>query len=370
MNTFRSFMCIIGLCFVVLSWSCRSPHKNFEKGNYEKAYHGLVKELEKGSKKRKDRNLLNSAFREMVQQHNVETELLLRSRDVRDWETAYRDSEELLEDYIQGKRWLDEEFDKIITNLDRAQDSLALDIADSYMQLGDKGMSDYNKLGDKSFAQDAYRAYLKVEQYKGGDAYLSDLIENAREEATVHVLFLTEVWDRDLEWLIDRTFSRLERQGNTFLKVDYSGSTREPDCVVELDFGRLESKLSEQRTTDNFSRDIIIRYETVKDTSGTVIERPVYKTVTASVVKLFQRKTYSWRLRSRINQSANYCRFRSRNFSSDFSVEARSYITRGDERALPDNMKNLRDERFDLNENRIVEDMAEDLFQQVREAYF
>lgn len=359
---------ILGL--LVFIFSCASPHKNFEKGNFDKAYLGMVKEFEKGNINRKDRNILNKSFSEMFGQNITDSEINLRSDDPRDWEKVYHDSEDLIFNYLKGKRWLDIEFAQTIDKLDIEQDSLRMDIAMAYRQYGNDFMLEYDLRGDKRIAQDAHRNYVKMAEYSNEDDDIIQLLDESLAAATLNILVQADAWDYQYRWRIDNKFQRIENESKNYRQVYFEDIIDQIDCLVRLDFNALDIDDSKSTTTDNYSKDIVDRYETVVDSSGTKTQKPIYRTVKASVRCVTKTKTYRWQARTLIDFMDNYCDYKPSNFSTNFIIDAKSYSHSGDERALPDNVKDLKDEAFAIKEKDIIEDMIDDIFDQFRNRYF
>ena len=354
----------------MLILACASPSKNFEKGNFEKAYLGLLKEFEKGNTSRKDRSIFNKSFSEMLSQNTTDRELTFRDTDIDDYEYLYNDSERLIINYVKGKRWLDNKFDDPMRIIEQEQDSLARDIADFYWQEADTYMNAYYNSGNKEEAREAFQAYEKVYNYSGSNALLDSLSAVARSEATTFILIESKAWDFDLEWIIDRRFDEIEGRSRKFTAVAYEEYLDVVDCHIFLEFGALDIDLSERVQTDNYSKEIIASYETYRDSLGNKYERPIYETVKASVECAISTKTYFWEARANIDPANNYCDFRPRRFGSDFVIESKSFITRGDERALPDEMRDLVNVGFARKEESIITDLIEDIYRQFEREYF
>lgn len=356
------------ILFVVAS--CASPSKNFEKGNYEKAYEGFLRDLEKGSNNRKDRNLLNRSFEEMLRQSQTQSELAYRKGQLKDLERLFKDTEDLIMDYTKGKPWLDIDFSNTMKGIIAQQDTLAMDLADAFEDLADENMRSYSQRGDKLLAQQAHFDYIKAAEYGGHSERLDQRIEESLIAATIHILFEADSWDLNLGWTIDNRFQQLEYQSGKFVQVYYEDLVDIVDCHVDIEFNRIDKRENERRTTDNFSKEIIEKYEEYTDSTGTVVKKPIYKTINASVECLIRTMSYNWDARAKINFLNNYCDYSARNFTSQYVLESKRYFIKGDERALPDNMKNLKDQEYAYNENKVVELLLDDIYKQVENHFF
>lgn len=354
---------------LVLFFSCASPQKNFEKGNFNKAYKGALKELENG-KRGKNKAILNRSFNEILKAHQTQYTLIMRDADIQDWENAFYKRNDLIEDYIKGKRWLDNDFDATMEKLMDENEVLSSDIANEYELMGNEAMAVYATNGDKRAAQNAFAFYNKLAEYDPNNSRVNVYVNQALEAATVHILFDADAWDFRYEYDIDRKFKNLENQSSGFIQIYYEQNIPHADCMVEIDFNDLEERIRQETNTQNFTEQIEDGYETVKDTSGRVSKIPIYKDVSGSVITTTEYKEYYWEVRSKSNSYTNFCDFRSKNFDSSITLERTFYRLSGDERAIPSRFKNQNDEEFRDDEDDVVEDLIDDLYNQIVRYYF
>jgi hypothetical protein len=350
--------------------ACASPQKNFEKGKFDKSYEGALKDLEKGSADRKVKTLLNKSFAKMLSQHTTDYELYMRSSEIQDWEEAYYKSEDLIDNYIRGKRWLNSDFDKPMADLEVEQDSLAYDLAKNYYDLANGAFDQFEIRGDKKIAQDAHQYFVKAAKFDPAIPEISDLISMSLDAATVHILVEADAWDFSHEWDINRQFKKIENESQGYRRVYFEDNLNNVDCHIEIDFNSLDVNISSNSNTENFSKEIIERYETVTDTSGVSVKKPVYKTVSGGVRIKTETKKYNWEARAKVDVFNNYCNFNNSRFNSDYVLEIKSYDVFGDERAIPDNYKNIKNEVFPKNDDNIIDKMISEIYEQFRRQYF
>ncbi len=364
-------MKIYCLAFIVsLLYSCASPHKNFEKGNYDKAYSGVLKELEKGSKSRKDKNILNKSFDSMLRQEMTDTELHMRSSDVRDWERVYSSHEKLIKDYIKGKRWLNNDFSEIMQKIEIDQDTLALNIADAYILDGNSLMNNYNLNGNKGIAKEAHKLFLRAQKYGYYEDELIKLTLESLNAATIYTLVESNSWNPLMKGKIDSRFREIERESNIYFQVLYNDSPNYVDCYIGLHFNDLDIKDSRNITTDNYSKEIVDSYKTYIDSSGVKQSIPNYKTIKASVKCITELKIYRWNARVRIDRKFNYCDHHPQTINVKYEMVSKTYSIQGNREALPDNLKNLKNEYFPINERQVIENLLDDLYKQFKREYF
>lgn len=361
---------LLSSVFIFLVLACASPSKNFDKGNFEKAYKGVLENFEKAKASRKDKTILNKSFSEMLHSNLASRESIFRKGEIRALENLYLNSEDLIENYYRGKRWLDDSFDEPMEEIVNVQDSLVLDISDFYYADADQKMRSYYDSYNKEYAMEAFDSYERIYKYSGGDYILDSLSQLALDEATVFILFDVSAWDFQLEWEIDRVFEDLESRSRKFREVIYEDDVPKVDCFVQVEFGRLDVDDSQKIARDNFSKEIIARYETYTDSTGMKQQKPIYETVEATVECLISSRRYSWEARGTVDPNFNYCKYRNRIFESERIIESKKYTTRGDDRALPEHMKNLTDQAFSIKEDDLIEELIEDIYRQVDNYYF
>ncbi|MBT8233733.1 MAG: hypothetical protein HKO66_15360 [Saprospiraceae bacterium] len=349
-------------------FACASPEKKFEKGNYQSAFNGALKELTKG-KRGKNKDILNRSFREILKQHNSQYALDMRSGQVRDWASAFNDRNNIIEDYIKAKRWLSDDFDRQIEIYEEEQIVLAQDITGYYEDMADNSMELFFSRGDKIAAQEAFAHYQNAIQFDDDNDTLVVKLNQALEAGTIHILFEADSWDFRYEYEIDRTFKDVERKSGGFLQVYFEENIPSVDCRIEIDFNSLDIDVGKSTEVKEFSKRIKDGTETVIDTSGKRTEVDKYITVTGSVVIVTEIKKYDWEARSRVNQMSEFCDFRTRSFNTAFIDEIEYYDLSGDQRAIPFEYKTTSQEKF-IDEDNVVGDLIDDIYHQVIRVYF
>ncbi|NNK89361.1 MAG: hypothetical protein HKO89_02025, partial [Saprospiraceae bacterium] len=242
--------------------SCASPQKQFKKGNYEKAYKGALKELEKQQDSRKNKNLLNKAFKELVFENQTDGRLLLKSGMIEDWESAYRKNNDLLELFENGRRYVLKKWANRMDSLEVFNSGLKSDIAENYWQLGLDNAENYNVSFDKFAAQEAHHYFLKADEYNYKDERIDSLLQVSFEQGLIHLLFETDVWDMNYNWLIDNRFRNIIHESHDFLMVHYENNLSYADCRIDINFNNIDRRDRDYMTTENFSKEIQDGYDT------------------------------------------------------------------------------------------------------------
>ena len=360
---------LLSLLTFVLVLSCASPQKSFDKGNYEKAYKQAVKNVAKGSNKRKDRTLLNKSFNEILKEKSDNIDRYASSNVIEDWEEAYKEYESLIDLYYDGKRYLDKEYVTLMGQKETEQQQLQNDIAQNYLELGHMKMDQYESNGNKRFAQEAHEYYTRTQYYDPYNDTIDALLVSSYESAIVNVYVEAEsIWEMSYSWIIDRKFSELERESEGFYVVSFEKNQDIADCSLLIEFSSLDEDRSERRNTERFSREIEDGFETRQDTSGNTIQVPKYTTVTGEVTTITEIYEYEWRARVNSYGSEQYCDFRSRSFDAEEEIVYEYYEVSGDNRAIPDNYSNTSFSQRDLDD--IVEELLDELYSDIENYYF
>ena len=346
---------------MILSLACSSPQKNFEKGNYEKAYTSSLEDYKKGKRSRQTKDLMNRSFQELIKETTNSTERYLQSDLIEDWEEAFTTSSDLIDLYYDGKGYIDKAFDSPISRIESDTDALGTDIASGFFELGQQAMIDYRRNEDKVFAQNAFAFYGKAQLYNGTIEDIEVLIEEALSYAIVNVLVVTESpFEYRYIGVIDEVFRDIERESEGFYQISYKRNLPNADCVLEIDFSRLDIDTRESRNTEEFSEEIEDGYETQVDTSGNSTRVQKYTTVTCSVTTLIRDISYSWRAAVSTDNSRNYCEFNYRYFDATETTRDETYQISGDRRALPSRFN-----QSTTNTNRRTEDVVEELIEEI-----
>jgi len=355
---------------LILPLACSSPQKSFEKGNYEDAYKGTLKEYKKGNRSRHSKEIMNSSFDELIKETNNTAERTLRSDIIEDWEEAYTSYSKLVDLYYDGKGYIDNAFDGPLSAIEQERDALGIDIGAGFFELGQNAMGDYGRNYNKVFAQNAFGFYDKAQLY---DATIPDIQLLKEEALSLAIVKVLVEADSPFEYTylreIDRVFSDVERESEGFYQIYYERNEPNSDCVLELDFSRIDINSRSTSTTEEFSEEISDGYETQVDTSGRSVRVEKFITVSCTVTTISENIAYSWRAAASTKSDRNYCNFRNQFFDARETLTNETYQITGDRRALPS-----RYEQGASNDNRrredVIEDMIEDIYDDFVRYYF
>jgi len=360
---------LFGFAVSTMLIACSSPQKSFEKGNYEKAYKAVLKDLRKGKKNRKDKSILNKSFNELFKQKTIEAERYLSSNEIEDWEVAYGEYDELIDLYREGKGYLDNSYDSSMEGVIDEYEQLGQDIAINYFELGNMSMDGYYEGYNKSYAQDAFLFYEKTASYDLDYPAIDSLLDDSYKLAVVNILVEANApFERSYEWEIDRRFSDIERESKGFYQITYERNLLNVDCALEMDFSSLDSYVREDRTREQFSEEIEDGYESRVDTSGKTTRIPIYRTVTGEVTTIREVLTFRWRVAVGVRGDRDYCDFRNRTFDAEENTSRERYELSGDRRAIPARYDRRQNDFED--EDDLVEDLIDQLYREISNYYF
>jgi len=362
----RTIICGLGL--ILLMASCASPQKSFSKGNYEKAFGQALKNLQKGSKNRKDRTILNSSFEEILESKKQVIARANKSSMIEDWEVAYEDFQELLGYYDEGHRYLSDDLDEEMKKMETERDQLKNEIAENYFLLGEDAYEAYNDSYDKLDAQDAYGFYEKALMYGSDDSVIGPKMDQAWEWGVINILVVADQrFGFSYDWDIDREFSQAERQSSGFVVFNYEKNEENADCVLEVVLADPARQIRDSRSVTTFSERIEDGYDTRVDTSGNTIRVPRYITVNGTVTTIREDITFIWEARVQPSGDRQLCDYQSRTIEAEERVTYEYYEWSGDNRAIPEQYKNNRNDP--PRENEVIDDLIEELYDEFEQYY-
>ena len=357
---------------ITIMVACSSPKKHFSKGNYENAYKSALKDLSSGKRDRQLKTILNNSLKELIDESFYDSELLLRSNDIEDWESVYELNDDLVQLYYEGKRYLDDSYESDFTIIESNNNNLREDILGSYLELGDISMEVYNDSQDKRAAQEAYYMYDSALKYvEGNKAYdVRDKIDSALIAGTIYIDVTVDVWDAQYKYIVEREFRDIENNNNLFFIVTFDNWSGESDCQLEVDFSSLDINVRNQSRVERFSEQIEDGFRNEVDTSGNTTRVPILRDIEAEVTILEETRAYSWDIRVTTRSYTNYCDFSDNRFQVSDQVLITEYNIRGDQRAVPDNYRNNSQSFSSNDERNLIENLVENVYNEVERYYF
>ena len=358
------------ILLTLVGFSCSSPQKSFEKGNYEKAFNGALSDLDKRNNPRQNKTLLNKAYQEILYQNDRDNYKLLRTGYVEDLEKVYSNNLDIIDKYHDAKRYLNPTFDSIATEFTARTQRIKEDIAFSYWDQGNILMEMYNTSGDKFKAQDANYHFSKALDYDIQYTSIDSMLDVSFAAGVIHVLVETNVWDLNYSWRVDNTFRNLINLSRGFNQVHYENMISIADCRIDVSFNNVE--IFENRTTqqEEYSKEIQDGYTTEVDSSGNINRILKYKRITAQVTKETTTWTYTWRVRSTVRQATPFCSMSNGNFEERGEIVNIDYQIDGDTRAVPEEYQNVRIFNKSSEEEQLLHRMIDNIYDDFVRYYF
>lgn len=362
---------VITLVCLLIAVACSSAKKSFEKQNYEKAYRLALKSIEKEKNVKEHKNILKRSLEKIERIERKEYEKEISNSDLESKEKAYNRLFDLAVKFTESSSYLDTSF------LQRADDYgdevtiLKNELASSFYARGESNFLLAKQRDDKKMAQNVYYDFTKSKKYGAKYRNLDSLQLASQDFATINYELNAEpIFDLSFSWEIDRVFRQLQTNG-LFYKVYYdpTGFIDDIDCIIDVRFNSLDISTSENQQSETFTERVIADYKITKDTSGHEIKEPIYENVSATVVTNRRVKTVSWSANVHINGRTKHCNLSNNNFSDSISDEIVIISSSGDERAIPSQFKNPRNESFD-SDNDMANSLINSIYQRIRSYYF
>ncbi len=353
------------LTVLLLLPSCRSAKEEYNKGKYESAIKKSLKDLRSEKKSRESKSIYNKAL------VKYETNILKdykRTNTVERKESIYIKMNYLIDFYNEGSEFLDTSNVRRNKEMVNISDAVRAEIIDDYFQRGRSNLDLAFEKDDKSLAQSAYNDFYTLRQkYNPDIADLDLLLEEALTKAMMVFIFKIDVNFNIMERNeIERQFSQLEGSSG-FTTVYVNRGPKEVDCVIELDFERLQEGQSTRSEKRDFQKKVEDGYTIEKDDKGNEVRVPKYKTISGSVTTKTIRYTLLWDVSSDVQPMSRHCQKYGQNFSKERYQDVISYETYGDINAIPIEYRNKNSQRFDRRN--LLNDLIDDLYDEVRRHY-
>ena len=358
MMKYIQFVSIISLLIIISS--CSGPQKLYEKGKYDKAYDKALSKLKEG-KDRKMKTLVNKAFSKLIDQTRDELIDLNRRLDLSDAERNLTKYDETGERFEEGELFLSDENIAKYSVFMSEKEALVSGVYDGGLAF----MDDYKSLQRKADAREAFAYFSLVDKYCNTDyPNMDELLNESFEAGTViYNVNIDLNFDQSYRWEVNRKFDDLEgRQG--FIRIVYDRQGNVGDCLVEIDFDRLDEDYQESTSTKNYSEKIEDGYTTKTDTSGNEIKIIKYKTVTGSVTTRRITKRVRWRVNLDVRSMNGDCNLREERFSEELVDEVDQYEISGDERAIPTQYTKSKNDKLERTDD-MVDDLIDELYRDI-----
>ena len=376
------FYSILSLIFfVIVSTSCKTASKLYEKGNYDEAVELAAKKLQKNPDDRKLKTTLQNAYRFAVNDHESRIRNLSGNNNELNWEWIHAEYTALQKLYA-AIRNSPEIFENVNpTDYSTYITTYAEKAADTRYE---RGMRWMNRNDRQSF-KNAYNEFNAALRYNPGDFSIKTKLDEAYQLAVLNIIVLP-VDNFRYRHSSNNNYELRNFENDLLRKLQYHGGDRfvkfynewdarsrdiRPDHFIDFRFVTMNiGRVQDEQNSREVSKDVLIK-ETVYRPDSVVKE---YKKVFAKII--ITKRT----MNSTGNLFMNIRDQNSRRLWSDDFRGTHNWITEfatftGDERALSENDKQLinrpRNNPPDEDEimRQIINDIDGNLFNRIRDFY-
>ena len=352
----------------VLLVQCSSPQKLLNKGKYEKAYEAALKRLEKDKTDRKDKTVLIKALNEILKKYLAKANVQADSDDIFEAEKGYLNYVRIEEKIKAAKPYTYDEFDNSLAFIVDQKEQLRVNLKEGFLDIGFKDLEEYESTERKVHAQDAYEMFRRGARYVEPDVEMQALLETTLEKATVNYLIEADAFYN--EFTIDGVFSDIERESRGFNRFYFERyGVDDIDCHVEIDFDRVDFDFDANDRSRNYTERILIESNVYTDSLGNEIDNSVYENVTGTVTTITERKIAYLEADTDIRSYSKNCDLRDQSFNAEVISEIEFYQLSGDERAIPNEFRNNRQERH-ISDDEMEDDLVELIYEEFFRYYF
>lgn len=353
-----------------LTISCASPYELLEKGKYDNARSVALRQLNKNKNSQENRQILIAAMDRKLEIERIKIYRAAESNSVQDWERAYEDSRAIAEYIVQVEHYVGDRYDETLENMDEIHEDMRKKLFENYFTHANNDLNQARNTGNKASAQSAYHLYLEAGKYAPPSHDLSNELNESLNRGIVNISITAgSFFDLDINWMIQRSFSGIEQHSTLFERIQYNGFSENNDVLIAIEIDPSESCLPDKVETLDFSKEILVRTDRLKDTSGQYIDVPIYETVYGSVEVITVARNYELRARSMVTDQYDLLNFSSHYFSEEQTVAQEFCRIFGDTRAIPLDYK-TRNTKVRFDEDEIYGDLVNRIYRSICNYYF
>ncbi len=310
---------ILFYILIILS-SCVTPEQALERRWYKMALRLSAKKIKNGKDVEKNIKILQTSADHIIVEELEKKKGLVNSPRVKDWikvqDSYYRVLEVLGKANIVSDGKILEAYDEMCS----IKKDLDFKIVEYYYNRGENHMKNYYKDNQKKDARSAYYEFVKAKKHGAAIYYnnIDVLISDAHQKGIVYYIGDVSVVGN-----------------NFFLKPLPENADFEPDCRINIDFGSHSYNKSSSESSRNYSKDVVVGKEEVKDTSGRITYRDIKKEVEATVTTVKVTVTVSTWTSVHSTNITGQCSVSSESFHCSVSDDYEEVHISGDRRAVP-----------------------------------
>jgi len=302
-----------------LIYSCLSPQKALDKKQYKTAFWLSSQKIKYKKEVDKNIRILQTSADHLVDNEIKRDAKLLDSYKVKDWVKVQDRYYKLLEDIGKANIISDGALLPIYDDLCTKKQDVDFKIVDYYYQRGIDFLNEHYKEDNKKKARDAYYQFVKAEESGAHIFYsdINDLINESRKRGVVYYICHGANLGNKM------FFKKLPRN------ADF-----EPDCVIDIDFGSINYDEIVSEDNHVYTKEILVRTEEEKDTSGNITYRSIYEKISATVTTTETKLTLSTTTWVDAENVTGQCTKSSKSYTSSVSGSYEEVRVEGDKDAL------------------------------------
>ena len=359
------------LLLVIFSINCAGPQKSLDNKNYDKAYRLSLKELKKNKSPAKNQRILSEALSYIIDGGYDKISELTKSNYIEDWEKAVKVNRDIQDKILEASKYLGNQNERSATDLEEKELAMMESIYEVYFQDGKDKLEEAVLHNNKILAQKAYFDLVKAKEYNSvGSLELDSLIGVSLKRGVIyHTIEIDAPFSISFHWEIDRRFDDIENLSSRFVNISFESNYNKADCVIEVEFDRLDFYYDESSDQRDFEEEVITGYNTVVDSSGNSSEVPIYERVQGTVFIITRVKTAKWDIRVDVNSKTSNCNLSSSYFDANIESVIEDIQIQGDDRAIPNEYRNYSREEF-LSDDDMGEALIDVIYDEVIDRLF
>ncbi len=352
----------------ILLIQCSSPQKLLNKGKYDKAYEAALKRLEKDKADRKDKTVLIKALNEILKTDLAKANVQADSDDIFEAEKGYMAYVDIEEKVKAAMPYAVNEFDNSLEFVVDQKEQLRVNLKEGFLDIGFKDLEEYDRTERKVHAQDAYEMFRRGARYVEPDLEMRELLESTLEKATIN--YMVEADAFFIEFAVDGIFRDIERASRGFDRIYFERYNIEDiDCYIEIDFDDVDFGIDANDRTRSYTERILVERNVTIDSSGNEIDNSIYEDVSGTVTTITERKLAYLQADTDIRSYSKNCELRDQRFDAELVSEIEFYQLSGDDRAIPNEFKNTRQEQH-VRDDQMIEDLIIMIYEEFLDYYF
>ncbi len=354
----------------ILIYSCASPQKSLEKGNYKKAFKTALNDLRKNKSNSRTKKVLITSLNEIIIQEREYLNMVMASGDIKKQVDGLKAVDKLKDKIESAEPYSDGEFTQVYEILLDDEAWLIDEVSGYYANEAVAYLEEFDQTGEKIKARRAFENFKRSNKYVPLTESLDSLMEQSLELAQVYYnIEVSSIWNAFYANDIRRKMDDLTDNNDTYLQVYFesSGPSSDFDCNIEISIGSLDVDTRENESSQNYERTITTT-ETTTNADGEEVQVNVERVVRATVFTAEIVKTAEWDVDISVRGNRN-CDLRGTRFSEQVFSRIENERFEGDERALPSSYRSRRDETL-ASDGELVDDLLQSVYDRVEDELF